>query len=211
MGCFDYTCALTRLPIHSGDPVVYVEYRNICHTGNRDKGCSTYRFLQYTHEATQPFQHTLSEIRSRVERLSLRYKEVDVEKEIADTLQEHMNNARNRIVIVHGEYNDYGGIDIGEVTYPDREIRIDDYNVYFFVHQEAWDAYTGKDDYETLFNLTTDAFNARVELFSTFDPLGQQYSGQEFLDARHKIRHIEEQILPKLAVVTMYNDMAQEE
>lgn len=201
MGCFDSTCALTRLPIHHEDEIVYVEYRCIWSNKTRDLKTSTYDLLHYSSAAFQIPEHELKYIRESETEFCKRHPEFadELERIISERVASTLEYARGKIVIVHGAYNDYGGIGESwnnEAIFPPDDIRQE--NVYFFVHKFAWQAYSGENDYETLYNLNRAAMDARIELFSCNRPLGQQYSGSEYVEAYTKIRDITGAIIDTL-------------
>lgn len=201
MGCFDSTCAMTRLPIHSDDDIVYIEYRNIWLGGKRDMEASTCNFLQYTYYAYKLPKNEIESIRHAQEYYAQRFPDLrdKLEEYIAESIAEKQKLAKSKILVVHGKYNDYGGIGDrwqGQEVFPPDDIRMD--NLYFFIHEAVWEAYKGEDDYETLYNINRAAYDARIELFDGNHSLGQQYSGSEYVTERRKILDIAEALLPTL-------------
>lgn len=216
MGCFDSTCAITRLPIHDGDDIVYVEHKTK-YVGDLvdSKISSTYYFMSDVWKARELPKWEQEEASEQIRNLAEHtyigdIDEDEITKHIDEVIQEKTAKARSKVIVVHGKYNDYGGIGNrydGEDVYPSEEIRMD-HATYFFVHKAVWDSYAedGDDIYKTLYRLVQSAFIARIELFEKYKLNGQQYSDQDFVKEFYKIDAISKRILPTLWVYQCYQE-----
>lgn len=202
MGCFDSTCAVTNLPIHYGDPIVYVEMKKSAYKAN------THGLMAALHQINSMDKKDFIK-RSQISMDIVRRIRTKAGQDISD--DEHqkyilldaiadMQKIKDEVFIYYGFYNDYGAVtDVEgsfEGLYPEQEVYLSDR--YFFVHRGVWDHFDTGDDHKTLEAIVREMYKARKELVMGASSLGEQYSGQEFVNARQTFIEIEEKILCQL-------------
>lgn len=170
MGTSAGTCAVSRLPIHDGDPVVVVTLRDSIklHMYCDDGGIGTYRVLTALSHLFMYDYMTLEERRGQDfynekaafcagrtnPRTKLPYTEAEIKERVEDAIQEKLDSMQrfaNDVVITRGKYNEYSYV------VDDQDVKIWDWqderkSVFFIVHADIWDQLTASatDQHKTL-------------------------------------------------------------
>lgn len=213
MGSFDSTCGITRLPIHYADPIVYVKIED-----EFENRITTQGLIRVVNKIVNPDKEQMfhsAEISCNILRKILVQKgespitDEEHQKNIVNSVRLDIKRLEDKVTIFHGYYNDYGGIAAvqysHDAAYPIEEDRLS--NMYFFMHQAVWDRFDiGQDKHNILFNIALEARRARIQITPANTISGEQYSGEEFVDARNKFLAIEEQILPNLYCMEGYDE-----
>lgn len=179
MGCWDETCALTRLNIRAGDDVLAVLVHD-------DVWGSTYSLGQRIHMHNSMKEHVIG-IRTRLREIAESASDTTGLKAFVDTMED--SGALKDVWAGVGKYDDYGWI---ETDWPDAPSdRPDNACVkggrasYFLVRLDAVklllsiDEITPANVFDVLQKLLGKASWCRIELFSQVNPVGEQHFSRE--------------------------------
>jgi hypothetical protein len=173
MGTSAGTCAVSRLPIHEGDPVVVVTMRESVkmHMNCDDGDIGTYRVLSALSHLFMYDYMTLEERRGKEfyaekaalfsGRVNLRtgknFTEADIQERVAESIQDKLDAIQrfaNDVVITRGKYNEYSYV-VDEQDNKVWDWQDEQKSVFFIVRAEIWDS------------LTANATNQHVTMWKT--------------------------------------------
>lgn len=162
MGTSAGTCAVSRLPIHEGDPVVVVTIRESVrlHMNCEGGGIGTYRVLTALSHLFMYDYTTLEEMQSEAGRAERRafyaqrndyitkmpYTPAGIEERIAYAIADKIDAIQSfvsDVVVTRGKYNEYSTVqnDKDETVWEWKKEH-EQGNTFFIVHADIWDRLT---------------------------------------------------------------------